>query len=269
VKLFLSIKGGINMKKMSLFFMLLTIFLAASLTNALTIDIAPDGSPPAGYLPLSLFSVAPIAGMGDESILNYNVPSFSYAGETWNKLGVVSNGYLVVGGGTNADVAFVNQQFPNSVLPNNVLAPFWTNLNPAFGGAVRIAILTDGVNNWIVVDWDAVQNYSDRLPNSFEVWLRTGGVVEDITFVYGAVTSGDLGLLTVGAEDKTGTVGDNYYYSLGVHNGSGTLPIARTELRVTTSGPPVGEVPEPSTMLLLGSGLIGLAGYGRRKFFKK
>jgi hypothetical protein len=28
-------------------------------------------------------------------------------------------------------------------------------------------------------------------------------------------------------------------------------------------------VPEPSTMLLLGSGLIRLAGYGRKKFFKK
>ena len=34
-------------------------------------------------------------------------------------------------------------------------------------------------------------------------------------------------------------------------------------------GPDPVPVPEPATVLLLVSGLLGLAGYGRRKFFKK
>lgn len=229
---------------------LAALFVVATVRTASAgiITVSPGSSPAGGYLPLSLFGVAPIAGAGDETFHNFNVPSFDFAGETWNRVGMVSNGYVVVGDATAASAA--NTSLPNAAAPNNVLAPFWTDLNPAAAGAMRIATLTDGSDTWIVLDWDAVPNASDGVPNSFEVWIGVNSdahPAEDITYAYGPLGSGNNGLLTVGAEDKTGTVGATRYF-----NGAGTLPTDDTMLRVATSGLPVAVVPEPAPIWLFG-----------------
>ena len=183
------------------------------------VSAALSNQSPAGYLPLSGFGIAPIGGVGDETISNFTVPAFVYAGEIWTRIGIVSNGYLVVGGGTGADIQYINPNpVPNASVPNNFLAPFWTDLNPGAAGKVRIGTLTDGVSSWLIVDYENMENFSDGVPNSFQVWIGVNGV-QDINFVYGSVSGGDGGALTVGAENRFGSSGNAIY-----QDGVGTAP---------------------------------------------
>jgi hypothetical protein len=194
--------------------------------------IAPGSGPAGGYLPLSAFGIAPIAGMGDETIANFNVPAFRYGDETYSQLAVDSNGYVVVGGGDASDNNCCNPQtFPDAARPNNVLAPFWTDLNPATRGTVRIGVLTDGTASWIVVDWDGVPTFGQPGGHRFEVWIETAATNEGITYEYGNVAdNGAPDGLTVGAENRDGSSGVNL---------SG-LPAVGTEYVVSTTGPTAG-----------------------------
>ena len=54
-----------------------------------------------------------------------------------------------------------------------------------------------------------------------------------------------------------------WWDTVGVH------PTTEIHTQIADYAAAASEVPEPSTMLLVGSGLIGLAGYGRKKFFKR
>ncbi len=193
------------------------------------------GLTPAGYLPLSLFGIAPIAGVGDETVTNFNVPSFLYGGEVYTRIGIGSNGYAVVGGSTGSqDVQFINQDLPDPARPNNVIAPFWTDLNPAAGGALRVATLGDGSDTWLVLEWAAVKEYSTAATASFQIWIGINTDAhpgEDVSIAYGPIGgNGDGGYLTVGAENRLGDRGQNVYF-----DGTGTLPAEGTELVVTST----------------------------------
>ena len=204
-------------------------------------SVSLGSSPAGGYLPLSLFGITPIAGVGDDTITNFNVPQFFYGGEPYTSLGIVSNGYLVLGGGTSADIVFTPQHFPNAARPNNTIAPMWSDLNPAAspGGGVRIGTLTDGVSTWIVVDWQHIKNFGNATTHSFEIWIRigTGPASEDISWTYGTGTdagnagSGDPSSgQNWGAENRDGTSGANI----------ATAPANGSQYQVHTTPPTAG-----------------------------
>jgi hypothetical protein len=196
------------------------------------------GGPAGGYLPLSIFGGNLVIPDGDDAITNVNVPAFSYGGETYNRIGVVTNGYVVIGGGTSADVNFFPQTFPNAARPNNVIAPFWTDLNTTGGtvgnNAILVNVLTDGVSNWIIVDFEAVKNFSNATTHTGEIWFKVGGPAnEELTISYGAANAaaGDPGsAMNWGAENRDGTSGKNIP----------AAPANGSEYRPVLSGPTAG-----------------------------
>jgi Subtilase family/PA domain len=179
---------------------------------------------PYGYVPLSSLGVTPVAGTGDETISNAGgFNTFYYGSEPYSTVGIVSDGYVVIGGGDANDVNFQTQSFPNPVRPNNVVAPFWTDLNPSFGGNIYVAQLGDGTNDWVVVDFEAVRNYDTADTHTFEIWFRnsgfgsgTGPASEQVTVVNGPNGAGDPDDTTeIGAENRDGTSGQNMSSYLG------------------------------------------------------
>ncbi|MFJ2029539.1 S8 family serine peptidase [Streptosporangium sp. NPDC087985] len=171
-------------------------------------SIAP-GTGPAPYLPLDAFGIAPTP-IGDEQALNYTVPAFVYAGKTYTRLGIVSNGYTIPGGTSgSADIDYEPQTLPDPARPNNVLATYWTDLDGTGAPGVYVATLTDGVDTWLVVEW-RVNPYGTRNTKVFQQWIGLNGT-EDITYTYnpsrlpGNPPAG-YGL-TVGAENSDGTAG--------------------------------------------------------------
>ena len=97
-----------------------------------------------GYISLSALGVAPVA-IGDEQILNFNAPAFEFAGQEWTRIGIDSNGYLIVGGGSSEDNNCCNLPAgPDPARPNNILAPFWTDLDGTGAPGIFAATVSGG-----------------------------------------------------------------------------------------------------------------------------
>ncbi len=146
----------------------------------------------------------------DLDLTAVGLPAVVALGQTITRIGVTSNGYLVLGGLTGAsDISFAPQVLPDPSRPNNVLAPYWSDLDGTGSPGIYADVVGDGTGNrWLVVEWD-VHVFGDAAARRhFQVWLGLNGI-EDVWFAYDGPQgpgSADVGL-TVGAENEVGDQG--------------------------------------------------------------
>ncbi|WP_426508741.1 S8 family serine peptidase [Dactylosporangium sp. McL0621] len=203
----------------------------------------------AGYLPLDLFGITPTP-VTDESLLSFNVPDYVYNGVTYNSFTISSNGYMYPGSDdSNENSVFDPPPIPDPSKPNNVLAPFWTDLNGTGADGIYVGNLTDGVDSWLVVEW-RVNDFGTATTRRFQTWIGINGV-QDIVFAYDPATVGALPNgqnLAVGAENVNGTGGQGLYNTLPTEDlrivSTEPVPGASTSYTVTVFGliPGSGEV---------------------------
>jgi hypothetical protein len=161
-----------------------------------------DSDEPGGpvYQWVEISSLGTQIVLGDDAFQEVGLPfAFPFYGEAKTTVKVSSNGFLTFG---TDGVARSNASIPSSTQPNDLVAPFWDDLNPRSGSEARIYGYYDAANSRFIVEYQRLQHYPSGNPETFEVMLYADG-----TIVYQYQTVSRATTATVGIENRTGTDG--------------------------------------------------------------
>ena len=165
------------------------------LSPALAPNILSITSPGYGYLSLAGLGVPPESGFADETAFLYTgLPSFTYGDEVYDSMLIDPNGYVVVGAdGSSADNNCCSPVMPDPARPNNVLAPYWTDLDPGAGGNIYFAELDFGGGFvYLVIEWRQVPIFGTADGRTFQIWIAETSAPEDLAFEYCVTPNSEL-----------------------------------------------------------------------------
>jgi subtilisin family serine protease len=155
--------------------------------------------------------------------------TFRFYGVEKNTIFVGANG--IVGFSADGLTTTENIAMPNGSTPNDMIAPYWDNLDPGAGGNMYWGTVGTAPNRRFVVSWVGVPRVTTATTLlSFQVVLdeNTGDIIFQYKDVAG--TRGAGRGATVGVENANGDTGALY-----LHNGAPSLLEARTAVRVSRS----------------------------------
>lgn len=135
--------------------------------------------------------------LGDDTSLSVGLPfAFAFYENNYSNVTIGSNGYLTFGGYGSS---YGNSELPNSNEPNNIIAAFWDDLYPGYGGGVSYQTIDD---KFIVQYTDVPFYNSSGNRNTFQIILHRDG---NIVLQY--LTMGSSASATTGIENSTGSSG--------------------------------------------------------------
>ncbi len=141
---------------------------------------------------------------GDDEMVTIPLPfGFHYYGNEYDEVTISTNGYLTFG---NDGEHYGNHNIPYSEHPNNIICPFWDDLEQESGSNYSHY---DQTNHRFIIQYQDWGFYSGGGSLDFQVHLLENGVI----FFYYRNLIGSLTSATIGIENSTGADGLQVAYN--------------------------------------------------------
>ena len=134
--------------------------------------------------------------------IGFDFPFLS--GQVVDEIHVGSNGLLGVGSDLGVS-NYSNKEIPASAVPNNIICPFWDDLNPTAGGTVHYESLGTEPDRRFIVQYTGIKRYATADYLTFQAVLYESG---NILFQYKEMPGdGDGSSASIGVEGREGAKG--------------------------------------------------------------